>query len=403
MKPDSALTQARIQLMLEHPFLASAIAAFPLVEVSEEWCRTMATDGVAIFANRQWSGSLPPGDLQFVIAHEVMHCVLGHIDRRGDRVRDLWNVATDLATNLFLSDVGLECPPQALLRREVRGLSAEEIYEGLMSNRLDAARLITAALDKAETQSVRSGREIVGRFDTHLDPGDLRAAQVRPEDLASPEERRRLRSAVWRGMSGKLPGTLRGVWHSDIETATTPRVDWRVLLARFVTGLRRGDFRLYPFNRKHLWRGLYLPSVGTPGPEWLVVAVDTSASVSDTDLGAMFAELDSLRAASECRLTLIQCDCEIQQITEFEAYEPVIWDRAKGKAGHTFHGRGGTDFRPVFTWVEEQCRHGRLPDALIYMTDGFGPFPQAQPAFEVVWVLIPNSVRAVPFGGVIRM
>ena len=429
MTPGELLAQARIQLMLGHPFLASAVAAYPLVETDRDWCQTMATDGIAIYARRSWVCSLAPAHLQFVLAHEVMHCVLGHLDRKGSREMHTWNVATDLATNLFLNDAGLECPPEGLLRRGCRGLTAEQVYDQLLTQRrslaspdggpgsADGSPQQRAAAEAGHSAESSGGKKDAhkgegepdswdrgwsdGRFDEHLDPGDPRAAQLRPHESPSQEERRRLRRRVWQDMSTKLHGSLKGAVQADIAAATSPQVSWRELLARFVAGIRRSDYRLFPFNRKHLWRGFYLPSVGVPGPEWLVAAVDTSGSISDKDIAMFLAELDAVRVVSECRVTLIQCDAAIQRVEEFQPFEPPAWNRAGEGVAHKIFGRGGTDFRPVFEWIAEQAKFSPLPDALIYMTDGFGDFPDKAPAFEVLWLLTQHSVEKVPFGEVI--
>ena len=57
---------------------------------------------------------------------------------------------------------------------------------------------------------------------------------------------------------------VRGMIEEDIRRASEPQVDWKALVADFVSGLRRDDYRLYPFNKKHVWRGIYLPSYGVP-------------------------------------------------------------------------------------------------------------------------------------------
>jgi predicted metal-dependent peptidase len=107
----SSLLRARLQLMLRHPYLAVAVARYPLrLAERAEWCLTMATDGYNIFVNSEFAASLTEDETMAVLAHEVFHCLLGHMDRRGSRNRNGWNVAIDHATNLFLSDSGFKLP-----------------------------------------------------------------------------------------------------------------------------------------------------------------------------------------------------------------------------------------------------------------------------------------------------
>jgi predicted metal-dependent peptidase len=59
-------------------------------------------------------------------------------------------------------------------------------------------------------------------------------------------------------------------------------------------------------------------------------------------------------------------------------------------------GRGGTDFRPTFAYIEREISY---PTLLLYFTDGMGTFPDTPPAYDVMWVM-PES-KEVPFGEVL--
>jgi predicted metal-dependent peptidase len=56
-------------------------------------------------------------------------------------------------------------------------------------------------------------------------------------------------------------------------------------------------------------------------------------------------------------------------------------------------GGGGTDFAPVFEYVEQQ---GLAPQALVFLTDLYGPFPEREPHYPVIWVS--TSSQVAPFG-----
>jgi len=166
---------------------------------------------------------------------------------------------------------------------------------------------------------------VLDSFDLHLDPGDVRGDTVRGQDFPTADERRRLRIALATSMQSALPGHVAGRLQQEATAATNRRVPWQALLARFVSGLRRGDYRLFPPNRKHIWRGLYLPSTGVPGPEHLVAVIDTSGSMSDAALATVLGEIDQLRTVTECRLTVLQADAVVQQVEEYEAFEQSGW------------------------------------------------------------------------------
>lgn len=241
-----------------------------------------------------------------------------------------------------------------------------------------------------------------GGWDLQLDPSDPEGGSTTEGGSLTELERRRLRQSLASAMKSQAHGRAAGYLADEIEAAAEPHVSWEALLAQFIGGIRRSDYRTFPFNKKHVHRGVYLPTLGAPGPEHLVVAMDTSGSVSRDLAAAFLAEVDAIRATGECRLTLLYCDTRIAKVVVFEPWDEAFVDMGR----MSVYGRGGTDFSPPFTWVGRQLEAGEAaPDALIYLTDGFGPFPSDEPLFPVLWVLSSDGAdeRTVPFGSVIRM
>jgi predicted metal-dependent peptidase len=390
------IAQARIRLMLQEPYLASAIARFPIINAADsDWCQTMATDGYYIYVNPEFCATLSLDETAFVFAHEVMHCVLGHIDRRGTRDPQNWNYAIDYATNLMLVELGLKMPKVGLLDRDYRGMTAEDIYDRLKKK---ASEKKSGSSNPKVGTFGEGGSAECGGWDLHLPSGDLRGQAIRAKEFPSAEERKRLRISLTKGMESSLRGVAPGLFDSEIKQARGGDVPWRALVARFFTGLRQDDYRMFPPNKKHIWRGIYLPSIGAPGPSHIAVAVDTSGSMSDEVLGEILGEIDKLRSVTNCRLTLIQCDAKVQKVDDFESTDETQFDR------YQFHGRGGTAFEPVFDWIAEQSTKSYFQlDALIYLTDGFGSFPQKPPSYPLLWIMTDKSQPNVPFGTVIRL
>jgi len=141
---------------------------------------------------------------------------------------------------------------------------------------------------------------------------------------------------------------------------------------------------MFPSNKKHLYRGVALPSVY--GEELqIAVAVDTSASVDEETLGRFLIELEGImQLFPHYTIELIECDAKIQHVQTLTPTEPLV---------ATLHGGGGTDFRPVFTYLEEAGAGWKF---LIYFTDGEGRFPDTIPAIDTLWVL--SQACEVPFG-----
>ena len=401
------IMQSRIKLMLSQPYLASAIARFPVVNAADQdWCDTLATDGYYIYVNPDFCKSFSSDQIAFLFAHEVMHCVLGHIDRKDRRDAAIWNMAIDFATNLLLVEFGLSMPDEGLYDHRYRGMTSEDIYDALISGKTSPSP--TGVSGDGEEDSGNSDGEsgdshgslsrAAGGIDHHLAPEDLRGRSIRAQEYPTLEERKRIRIALTKEMKSKLRGTAAGLMNSEIKKATISEIPWRVLLSRFFTGLRKDDYRLMPPNKKHIHRGLYLPSMGVPGPDHLIIAVDTSGSMNDEVLARVLGEIDNLRSVTQCSLTLIQCDAKIQDVKQYDEYTAVSFGR------YRFYGRGGTSFIPVFEWIKENVfKQFSGVDALIYLTDGFGSFPDKRPPYPVLWIMTEHSQPEVPFGDVIRM
>jgi predicted metal-dependent peptidase len=231
--------------MLRHPYFASAVARLRVWIIEEPWCQTMATDGFNVFVGLNFLETTPEEEIIGVLAHEVVHVIFGHIERRGNRERAIWNAAIDYATNGFLVELGFRLPGYGLLEPKYRGMTAEDIYDALgKSGRTDS---------KAPVQDSRPP------LDWHVDHGSLEGIWARDHEYPTPAEIRRLREAWCGDLKSKLPGNIRGDMSEEIRKAGQPAVDWKALLHHFTSGLRNDDYRLYPFNKRHLWRHLYMP------------------------------------------------------------------------------------------------------------------------------------------------
>ena len=95
------------------------------------------------------------------------------------------------------------------------------------------------------------------------------------------------------------------------------------------------------------------------------------------------------RQAQPESLTNIYCDAAIAHIDVFEKHDTPTFE---------MHGGGGTDFRPPF---EHVAAEDLAPKCLVYLTDGYGPFPKDPPPYPVLWLMITDVVP--PWGEVVRI
>jgi predicted metal-dependent peptidase len=323
---------------------------------------------------------------------------LGHNDRRNGRDRHKWNVAIDHATNLFLLACEIHLPKDRLADWRYKGLTAEQIYDRLPKQSEPFSYKAGGGNDQRDGSfnvSPMDKAQANGGFDIHLEELDLEGAAERSKAMPTAIEKMRIRRELTKEVKSKWRGVFPAHFEEEFNKAGESKTPWQAIMAQFMSGIRKDDYRTYPYNRKHIWRGLYLPSIGRPGPSHIAIAVDTSGSMNRELLGKVLAELDALRTMTECKLTLIECDAEIQNVTEYEGWEIADLDFDT----RPFRGRGGTVFDPVFDWMKNVgSLQNPPPEALIFLTDGEAPFPNIRPMYYVLWVFPKDFQRKAPFG-----
>lgn len=391
------LAAARTKLILDRPFLGALVLRLPLVAAGA-WCRTTGTDAKKLYYNPQWIASLTSAEVQFALAHEALHCALGHFARRGHRVQRIWDLACDLAINPLLIDEGLKPPLGSQVLTLYRGMAAEEIYPCL-DDSLDQETLDDHAWDDDEGGEGGQGGDggagqgsaatpKVGAGDTangpHAAPPPLSA---REKEQLQQQWQRHLAAAAQRAReSGKLSGILARL----ADSALAPQVSWRAALAHYLSQAARDDYTwLRPSRREGevIW-----PSLRSHAGN-IYVALDTSGSIADADLAGFIGELNALKGTLPVRITLLACDAALAPDAPWVC-EP--WQELR--LPRSFEGGGDTAFGPVFDWIE---REGGLPDALVYFTDAEGHFPGLAPNYPVLWLV--KGKAPVPWGRRIQL
>ena len=89
---ETKLAAARTRLILDKPFLGALVLRLPAAAADPKWCPTTATDARRLYYNEEYVGALDLEQVQFVLAHEALHCALSHFARRGHRITSRSNV-----------------------------------------------------------------------------------------------------------------------------------------------------------------------------------------------------------------------------------------------------------------------------------------------------------------------
>lgn len=384
--------RARIALILDQPFFGSLLMqlkATPSVEF-----KTMATDGINLYWNPEFVDKLPEAQVVTVLAHEVLHCALSHMTRRGSRKPRLWNIATDHAVNLTLDEsnmlagvAGKAAPfqwPSFEVYKEQRfsGMAAEEIY---------AILDVEPPSGDGQGQEKGQGQEPApGKGDKPEDIGAvLDAPGQTPDEKQSTEAQWRVavqQAAALAKGQGKLPASIARL----VDEQLNPKPGWKERLRRFIRDHSRDDYSWRQPNRRYCQSGFILPSLFSERLGRIAISIDTSGSIDEQLLNEFLSEVEGI--VSEARpsgIELFDCDAAVNHRWSLEPTDPLPRE---------FTGGGGTDFRPVFDAV---ARDAESPACLIYLTDLWGTFPDSEPAFPVLWAT--TESRNAPFGEIVEL
>jgi predicted metal-dependent peptidase len=348
----------------------------------------MATNGYHIFYNPSWVSELSNVEIRGVIAHEILHVIFAHPERRKARQPVEWNIACDFAINQLLFEQGFVLPVGALFSRDFLGMTAEEIYERIKT-RGEPELCSSVPLDRSDDMD-GAMPEIASDL---LDRDDPRCAPLQADDRPDRQQIEEIRSALRSAALQKLTGRAAASFSTEIVAAEKSRVDWRSVMRCWLSERVHSDWSTYPFSKRYLHRGLFLPSPRTYAPSGVVLAIDTSGSMDNSTLAAILSELRAFASTFSCEFTVIEADAYIQRVIEVQAGTDERMPEQM-----EFRGRGGTDFRPVFEWIQENRDFAQT--ILIYFTDGFGSYPKSEPRFPVLWLLTGRAISSekVPFG-----
>lgn len=416
------VSRAKIKMLESHPFYAHILThlrfdfrdELPMAAIS-------ATDGKSVFINPTAYVALPKDEQVTVLAHEQLHCLDGHLWRSGTRDK-LWaNVAQDIYIYHVLKSEGfatLRDNEKALtlfLHKQAKrnvggyahdldnfaGMFWEQIYEAITPPQQSQPQPQSGGDDgdgdgqDGDGDSKGSGSGKPGGAPSSKGVGGCYHPQSGPAGVEAREQWKQwIREA---GMYAKMAGANPGRWQELVDAAT-PRVPFETRFFDFLKRGLGGEQTFDAFSRRHLSRGMYLPSDVVEQMGETVLVCDTSGSRSREDLAYAYGVFRTWRAQHPCRVHVVDCDTECHWRT-FEEFEelPAQWD---------VKGRGGTRFSPPFA---EVARRQLDPALLIFFTDGYlfdhAELAALKPSYNVMWCLTGEYNRrwTAPFGDMVRV
>lgn len=349
--------------------------------------------------------------------HAVLHCVFRHMYLHAPVEKQWWSLACDMVVEDLIADLKLRAATVdrqeaqqevlAALRTRVRPFTAEKLYRFFLDHPLpDGERERLEELFRADDHR--------GWFSSDEDKDRQNDRNEESPDIPEPNAPPMETEQDWREVSESIEEDLETISREAGDAAAGLRKalkrlnrekrDYAAFLKKFAV---RGEvMQIDPAEFDYIYYTYGLRLYGNlPLIEPLeyredlrirsfVIAVDTSGSVSEQLVHAFLQKTFNILKASESffsrvDIRIIQCDLQIQD-------ELRITDRKDLDAAlknWTLKGFGGTDFRPVFEYIDRQRRSGELRQlkGLLYFTDGCGSYPQHKPDYDTAFVFLENE------------
>ena len=355
---------------------------FFLIMLNKTWRQDLPTAGVSknginyqLAINEEFWTSLSEEHQLGLLKHELLHIAFGHLTSFGSFTdKKLANVAMDMEINQYIDTDWL---PKG-------GIMIED-YEDLNLDEKAGCRYYYKKLQELQQEKDKNGtcgNEPMDKLLDDIANGDVPDHSTWEEfDDLSEAEKKLIDKQLQKVLSdakeqtvkkrGRIPGEIEGV--ITIEEIVAPKFDWRGYMRRF-TGISTKVFTK-KIRRKENRKFPESPGLKLKMKQHMLLGIDTSGSVSDSELQEFMSEINHIYKAG-VDVTIIQCDTDIRAI---ESY--------KGKFELNVLGRGGTEFDPVLNYYNE---NQKKYTSLVYFTDGECN-THVKPKGHVLWVLSERS------------
>jgi predicted metal-dependent peptidase len=339
---------ARVGLLLRHPFFGNMATRLKIQDASA-WCKTAATDGRHLFYNREFFGGLTTKQVEFVVAHEILHNVFDHMGRNEGRDRQIFNIAADYCVNgqLIRDHIG-EQPPEIKIFHDPQhyNKSAEQVYDEIF--------------EKYDEDELKALGQLL---DDHIDwekDGDGRPAYSKDELKQIRDE---IREATMQAANAAGAGNTPANVARMIKELTEPKMNWRELLRQQIQSTIKTDYSFSRPNRKGWHTGAILPGMKFDETIDIAVSLDMSGSITDEMSMDFITELKGIMDEYKDYNIKLWCfDTKVYNEQDFDGYsgEDIL--------SYEIMGGGGTDFMCNWAYMKE---NDIVPKKFIMFTDGY--------------------------------
>ena len=427
------LILSRNTLLVDLRFLDAALSQFELFPIEES---TLLTDGKHILYNPRHilenyksAKEIPVRDY----LHMVMHCIFRHMYMDPSLDRAYWDLACDIAVENMITELNLKAvstPRERLqakyiaaIQKELKHVTAEKIYAYLRQSMADPKKIAEIrGMFYADNHEIwyMTIAEIELRFGMVSSGGNTGEDKEDGEGGSGGDgngedgESRAAMAKVWQTISermqvdletfGKQRGFLPGAMTQNLVAVNREKYDYTAFLKKFavmgeVMKINDDEFD-YIFYTYGLQLYEKMPLIepleykDVKAIKEFVIAIDTSGSTSGELVQKFVQKTYNILKSTESFFTkinlhIIQCDAQIQEDKKITCQE----DFDEYLKTMKIRGLGGTDFRPVFEYVEQLRKNQEFINlrGLIYFTDGFGVFPARKPDYDTAFVFVDDE------------
>ena len=351
---------ARVGLLLRHPFFGNMATRLQIKEC-DDWCPTAATDGRNLFFNTEFFSKMTSKEIEFVIAHEILHCVFDHMTRREDRDPQLHNIACDYIVNntLVRDNIG-EKPKAVQIFQDWKydGWASEAVYDDIYKKGKEQMEQLGKLLD--EHIDWEKGESTGGTTQGPNSGGKGKGPTYSKEELENikNEIKESMMSAAQAAGAGNLPAEIERI----IQQFTEPKMNWRELLQQQIQSVIKNDYTFSRPSRKGWHSGIILPGTNYDETIDICIAIDTSGSIMSQQVEDFLGEVQSIMEQYRDYNIKIWCfDTDVHNEQDFNSSGETL-------ESYKIEGGGGTDFMANWEYMKE---NDIVPKKFIMFTDGY--------------------------------
>jgi predicted metal-dependent peptidase len=365
---------ARVGLLLRHPFFGNMATRLRIL-AADEWLGTAAVDGRNLYYNTQFFNAMNNKEIEFVVAHEILHMVFDHLGRREDRNPMLYNIAADYkVNNLLVRDRIGEKPSIVDCFQDFKYDldTSEEIYDKLFEDAKQAGKELQKLLEELDQEGEMLDEHLDDEGNGESEEGEEEkdangnsVSKKRPK--YSKEELKKIKDEVKEAMinaaqtagAGNVPAGVERM----IKELTEPKMNWRELLRQQIQSTIKSDYTFMRPNRKGWHTGAILPGMNFDETIDICIALDMSGSIGNDQAADFLGEVKGIMDEYKDYKIKIWCfDTAVYNEDDFSA------DDGRELTDYEILGGGGTDFMVNWTYMKEQ---GITPKKFLMFTDGY--------------------------------